>query len=526
MKKIALVTHTVLVSGFTSVLLIICNTISAESLKEFSKRCENELETGEPIKGFKCSEGVEIYNNSFGEGCTSPPRLLFAEAITEQKLLTEEGCDKDYVGTRMGRIYYKNKDVEAVYNCRKYEDEGYPIDGNIYSDIAMIIHNKRSGKTCFFQDNLDGVDGDMPAPGDDEARSSWDAPQTVAESKCHTCHSRAPFIISRHVVNAFAQLDLLGDYTSSGPYSFVGPDFKNWETSIKAGNDNCAGACHYSTDLANKQHVDDGLWAVLIADVNTMMPPTGLSPYAVTRLPIATSFGSDAMWQSSVASSWIRKRAPDTAGLNPSPASGNSQNYLLFKQSNTMQDVSLTSKAFIARPDSKFSFDYHISGVGGALSVEVHGQKSLSDEAQFYKVWKRASSQNSADDPWKRVIVNLSCYTGIIQVRLTVSEGDSNLGSIALDNLHIYNGNPMADKIFSSPSRKDARGLFFPVAAHQENAEQFCNEEGFLRVKKASAVCQDGILMTSSFNGRFWNSIDSSSSMCGEIYQSIECAFN
>jgi len=86
-----------------------------------------------------------------------------------------------------------------------------------FDDIAMIGHDPKSGKTCFFQNKLyDGTDGArIPHPADvEKSRHVWDAPKGY----CVTCHSsgpyvRSPWIDAANVVPVVA--------SSSAPYSVV-----------------------------------------------------------------------------------------------------------------------------------------------------------------------------------------------------------------------------------------------------------------------------------------------------------------
>lgn len=62
-----------------------------------------------------------------------------------------------------------------------------------FNDIAMIGHNPRTGKTCFFQNKIfDGTDGEhIPHPADlEKSRHVWDGPKGY----CMGCHSADPFI--------------------------------------------------------------------------------------------------------------------------------------------------------------------------------------------------------------------------------------------------------------------------------------------------------------------------------------------
>lgn len=64
-----------------------------------------------------------------------------------------------------------------------------------FNDIAMIGHNPKTGKTCFFQNKIfDGTDGArVPHPADvEKSRHIWDEPKGY----CMRCHSAEAFIHS------------------------------------------------------------------------------------------------------------------------------------------------------------------------------------------------------------------------------------------------------------------------------------------------------------------------------------------
>ncbi|MBX3203662.1 MAG: hypothetical protein KF764_01275 [Labilithrix sp.] len=69
------------------------------------------------------------------------------------------------------------------------------LETKVFNDIAMIGHNPKTGKTCFFQNKIfDGTDGaHVPHPADlEKSRHVWDAPKGY----CMRCHSAEAFIHS------------------------------------------------------------------------------------------------------------------------------------------------------------------------------------------------------------------------------------------------------------------------------------------------------------------------------------------
>jgi hypothetical protein len=95
-----------------------------------------------------------------------------------------------------------------------------------FNDIAMIGHDPKTGKTCFFQNKLfDGTDGArIPHPADiEKSRHVWDQPKGY----CMGCHSADPFIHTAWIDGARR-----GDgstivpmvATKTSPYSVVNRD--------------------------------------------------------------------------------------------------------------------------------------------------------------------------------------------------------------------------------------------------------------------------------------------------------------
>jgi hypothetical protein len=110
----------------------------------------------------------------------------------------------------------------------------------------MIIHNRKNGKTCFFQNDLDAnSDGPVvPSPKDVGALSVWRTPPRTADIGCTSCHSNDPFIVTPHVAKALSNNSLIR-FNPKGAYSVVGPDFTNFNNAISR-TEGCGGLCHYN----------------------------------------------------------------------------------------------------------------------------------------------------------------------------------------------------------------------------------------------------------------------------------------
>ncbi len=220
----------------------------AESLTDFTSSCETELEIPQnSITGFDCRSGSILPTTQFGANCDS------------QALLGNGCVDNSTLGVKS----FTNPDVKAVWVCRKYSAHD-TASSSTYHDIAMIVHNRKNGKTCFFQNNLDGVsDGPVvPGPKDSNASTVWTTPAGVVASHCTSCHVNDPYIVTPHVANAFSANRLVR-FNPKGAYSVVGADFTSFNSAISR-TEGCGGLCHFTpagnltTDALNKHWMVPG----------------------------------------------------------------------------------------------------------------------------------------------------------------------------------------------------------------------------------------------------------------------------
>jgi len=221
----------------------------AETLTEFTTRCENELQIPQnSITGFDCSTGRVLPTTEFGNACDA------------QALLGGVGCAEN---SRLGVKSFTNSNVKAVWVCRKYVGSDSPSDQR-YHDIAMIVHNRQNGKTCFYQNNLDATsDGPViPGPKDATALNVWRTPQATASINCTTCHVNDAYIVTPHVARAMRFHSMIR-FNPKGSYSVVGLDFGNFNSQISR-TEGCGGACHFTpngsfaSDALNKQWMTPG----------------------------------------------------------------------------------------------------------------------------------------------------------------------------------------------------------------------------------------------------------------------------
>ncbi len=104
-------------------------------------------------------------------------------------------------GTQPGPMVVTAKNERGthwVLLCRKVADDGRGMYGTKkFNDVAMIGHNPKTGRTCFFQNSIgSGTDGEhVPHPGDvAKSTSLW---SSYVQSYCSgQCHSNGPFVHS------------------------------------------------------------------------------------------------------------------------------------------------------------------------------------------------------------------------------------------------------------------------------------------------------------------------------------------
>ncbi|MBN2512244.1 MAG: fibronectin type III domain-containing protein, partial [Sedimentisphaerales bacterium] len=88
----------------------------------------------------------------------------------------------------------------------------------------------------------------------------------------------------------------------------------------------------------------------------------------------------------------------------------------------------------IAGAKRVLTFYYHMYGVEtGTLNVDVY------DGTWHYAVWSLSGQQHSSDsDPYTLAAVNLSDYTGLIQIRFRAVAAGGPRGDIAIDNIAVF----------------------------------------------------------------------------------------
>ena len=209
----------------------------------FKKKADGKYETfdcrdavGEsgPIDGV---EGAMIpVSVSDAQGVDKTPTKCDARALNRYNCFSK--CDKPewlYQSCEPGPTVTSAKNDKGTHwtlLCRSTQvKEGTENTASLkktkhFNDIAMIGHNPKTGKTCYFQNKIfDGTDGArIPHPADvEKSRHVWDQPKGY----CAGCHSADPIIHTPWIDGALGR-----NGTPIVPKMGVHPDFEiSWNAS-------------------------------------------------------------------------------------------------------------------------------------------------------------------------------------------------------------------------------------------------------------------------------------------------------
>lgn len=177
-------------------------------------------------------------------------------------------------------VYEKiNDEVDLAVACRwLFGSEESPSTAQ---SLEMILHNRRTGGTCFFaaKDSFDPdnqvktVDPEMTIPTDSTAHNYWKSPsELLADDPCTECHVSGPYIASEKIAKELGQFGLLNNghdtfaiddgngpfYHAVGESAFADPLNDNISDTIRHSNKNwpdgnfmtCADGCHSYVNTA------------------------------------------------------------------------------------------------------------------------------------------------------------------------------------------------------------------------------------------------------------------------------------
>jgi len=212
----------------------------------YGKECAERIAEAPP---FNCLDGELVPITVDGETpatytrqmtCDKPAYLPYPEK--------SDGQCTPYSRVRTVR----DDDVQMLLFCRRMYIR--PVDSPFFDSIEIIMHDRRTGSTCFFisknfGDDPAGDDGrrvpppseEKPPEGQVSARDLWATPEEIAEHKCIMCHDSDPWMRTPWI----AQTEQL----PANPFGFhsvdAGGPFAAWPKpmSISTRGNTCTG-CH------------------------------------------------------------------------------------------------------------------------------------------------------------------------------------------------------------------------------------------------------------------------------------------
>ena len=188
------------------------DSIGTLTTASYARQCAAAI--GSSVPDFDCvADGVEIPIERYGQAVGSTPD----DCDNPAQLGDTRPCS---IRTYLGRIdadshpaTVTDPDAETVFVCRKYTELD---DSDLFQDIAVIHHNRRSGATCWYQSptspslrmrkevpSPEAAIGSRPAgapaaaPGEEFVR--WLSPSATESINCYRCHSADPYIRTPYV---------------------------------------------------------------------------------------------------------------------------------------------------------------------------------------------------------------------------------------------------------------------------------------------------------------------------------------
>lgn len=152
-----------------------------------------------------------------------PGKTNFLSTCDTPAWLPSAGPSQCYDATWIKALSFNNHpNVQGALLCRhKTRDPALdssrtPTDDD-FDDVAMILHDRTTGTTCWFQTDDGGVklDGNhvpvphlvTPPPGVPAASDFWLKPSVTAQIQCAQCHDNGPWMNSQWLYEQFPKLE-------------------------------------------------------------------------------------------------------------------------------------------------------------------------------------------------------------------------------------------------------------------------------------------------------------------------------
>ncbi len=181
----------------------------------YSCRCKAAMDGYmPPVELLQCSEATDlgVFTADLSGAEPTLVELTTTEDTCVNPALLTETCG---TGSRLGQIREGNISIKWI--CR--DPVGPPMD--VYSDVGVIMYNRRNGASCWF-DDIDVVTSDDNLPdldlmeaGEDNLAGYLERFYFTDGDSCSTsCHDADPFIYTPYLrTTAWDTVHALGPYT-------------------------------------------------------------------------------------------------------------------------------------------------------------------------------------------------------------------------------------------------------------------------------------------------------------------------
>ena len=257
----------------------------AESLSDYVKTCKSELE-------FSSSDMPASVD------CTTAP--IFGRARPDLDPLQTQ--TNDAVG-----YWHVTNSVDLVFACRWLQNGKFPGDFSLTraifpssefkppfvaaASVELLIHNRSSGKTCYFGGKTRTIQGPggkrldaapvvLVPPTASNAGDYWSSPSTVdTKLPCADCHSAGPYVITPRISYQMALFGLVNDGhdVRNQKYQAVGSTFARFNDMMTANLSStpCANACHTVAGNSMASGVSIGVGETVIPSIREVIDVNG-----------------------------------------------------------------------------------------------------------------------------------------------------------------------------------------------------------------------------------------------------------
>lgn len=234
---------------------VICGSAAAQTWSDYIDACKVAVGNVVIPQKLQCLDGATLPIKY--KGVAIPAKTAADSAkFTDTTTCDEPPILPDVAGGGIGQCvpnstFQSSFDTDGkgyVLLCRNYEyrsSDAQALDP-IYDDLAMIVYNKDTGGSCFFQQLAKpiarlpevevgtkfqaGIAGkDVPSPFASDADKFWLAPNKIKGLGCANCHDANPFIRTPYIQQV-RDAAALPSHGKSRDYYFASSEFQDaWQ---------------------------------------------------------------------------------------------------------------------------------------------------------------------------------------------------------------------------------------------------------------------------------------------------------